>query len=550
MARSWGVGHLLLCHHIATLRAVHFVMKLNRTNPLWLPLAAAVGLVGNVSAQDAALVAKGKELFQAKICFTCHEVSGGPPALAGVAMKAPKFEGNFWGKERIVTLGFGGKDAKVTFDEAYFIESIRKPIDKVVKSAAAPMPPPPAVNDEEMKALIAYVKSLSDGTAPAAEGIVAKGALKKFRYRVYEGSWNKLPDFEKLKPVKTGEAKSGIADTNFSKKRDNFGIVIEGELEIKKKGKYTFNLGSDDGSRLLVNGVPVVLNDGVHGIVNKSGSANLDEGVALVRIEFFEKGGGEHLSLDMSGPGIKKLQLARNTAPQGGKKPAIATGNPIHPENNEAVMYRNFIQGASPRGIGVGYPEKMNICFDANALNIVMIWHGAFMDGAKHWNGRGQGFQPPLGHYLVSLKRAQAIAQLPDAKAPWPELKTGNNDDDRAKGLRFRGYQLVEGRRPVFKYTAGDTVIEDYVIPESGALPSFTRQLTLTGNGKYYYLAAADGSIEKQGNSWKVGSGLKLTIDSLDKPILRDGANGKELLVPIEINGKAILRTKYEWDLN
>ena len=550
MARSWGVRHLLLCHHIATLRAVHFVMKLNRTNPLWLPLAAAVGLVGNVSAQDAALVAKGKELFQAKICFTCHEVSGGPPALAGVAMKAPKFEGNFWGKERIVTLGFGGKDAKVTFDEAYFIESIRKPIDKVVKSAAAPMPPPPAVNDEEMKALIAYVKSLSNGTAPAAGGIVAKGALKKFRYRVYEGSWNKLPDFEKLKPVKTGEAKSGIADTNFSKKRDNFGIVIEGELEIKKKGKYTFNLGSDDGSRLLVNGVPVVLNDGVHGIVNKSGSANLDEGVALVRIEFFEKGGGEHLSLDMSGPGIKKLQLARNTAPQGGKKPAIATGNPIHPENNEAVMYRNFIQGASPRGIGVGYPEKMNICFDANALNIVMIWHGAFMDGAKHWNGRGQGFQPPLGHYLVSLKRTQAIAQLPDAKAPWPELKTGNNDDDRAKGLRFRGYQLVEGRRPVFKYSAGDTVIEDYVIPEAGALPSFTRQLTLTGSGKYYYLAAADGSIEKQGNSWKVGSVLKLTIDSPDNPILRDGANGKELLVPVEVKGKAIIRAKYEWDLN
>jgi len=527
-------------------------MKLKRTNLLWLPLATAVGLVGNLSAQDATLVAKGKELFQTKICFTCHEVSGGPPALAGVAMKAPKFEGNFWGKERTVTLGFGGKDAKVKFDEAYFIESIRKPIDKVVKSATAPMPPPPAVNDEEMEALIAYVKSLSDGTAPAAGGIVAKGALKKFRYRVYEGSWNKLPDFEKLKPVKTGEAESGIADTNFSKKRDNFGIVIEGELEIKKKGKYTFNLGSDDGSRLLVNGMPVVVNDGVHAVVNKSGSANLDAGVALVRIEFFEKGGGEHLSLDMSGPGIKKLQLARNTAPQGGgKKPAIATGNPINPENNEAVMYRNFIQGASPRGIGVGYPEKLNICFDANALNIVMTWHGAFMDGAKHWNGRGQGFQPPLGHYLVNLKRAQAIAMLPDDKAPWPELKTGNNDDDRAKGLRFRGYQLVEGRRPVFKYTAGDTIIEDYVIPEAGALPSFTRQITLTGSGRYYYLAAADGSIEKQGDSWKIGNTLKLTlIDAQEKPILRDGANGKELLVPIEAKGKAILRAKYEWSLN
>ena len=252
----------------------------------------------------------------------------------------------------------------------------------------------------------------------------------------------------------------------------------------------------------------------------------------------------------MSGPGIKKLQLARNTAPQGGKKPAIATGNPINPVNNEAVMYRNFIQGASPRGIGVGYPEKVNFCFDANAMNIVMVWHGAFMDGAKHWNGRGQGFQPPLGHYLINLKRTQAIAVLPDPKAPWPARKLGNNDDDRAKGLRFRGYRLVEGRRPIFKYTAGETVIEDYVIPQAGALPSFTRQLTLTGSGKYYFLAAADGLIGKRGNSWKIGKTLKLSIDSPDAPILREGANGKELLVPIAVEGKAIIRAKYEWDLN
>ncbi len=517
----------------------------------FLTAALAGFLATNLLAADAGLITRGRELFQAKICTTCHQVPGGPPALAGVAMKAPQFEGNFWGTERVVTLGFGGKDAKVKFDEAYFVESVRKPIDKVVKSAAAPMPPPPAVNDEEMKALIAYVKSLSDGTAPAAGGIVAKGALKKFRYRVYNGSWGKLPDFEKLKPVKTGEAASGIADTNLSKKRDNFGIVIEGELEIKKEGRYTFNLGSDDGSRLLINGKPVVVNDGVHGVVNKSGSANLDAGIALVRIEFFEKGGGEHLSLNMSGPGIKKLQLARNTAPQGrGKKPAIATGNPIIPENNEAVMYRNFIQGASPRGIGVGYPEKINICFDANAINIVMAWHGAFMDGAKHWNGRGQGFQPPSGHYLISLERAQAIAQLPDAKAPWPELKTGNNDDDRAKGLRFRGYKLGKSQRPVFRYSAGETMIEDYVIPQGGPLPSYTRQITFSGSGKYYYLAGADGSIEKRGNSWKVGKTLKVTLDSPDEPILRDGADGRELLVPVDVKGKAVIRARYEWDLN
>ena len=512
-----------------------------------LPMLAAMNWPGTAQAADPALIAKGRDVFQAKICATCHQVPGGPPASAGVAMKAPQFNGNFWGTDRTVTLGFGGKDATVKFDEAYFIESIRKPLAKVVKSAAAPMPPPPAVNDEEMKALVAYVKSLSDGTAPPAGGIVAKGALKNFEYRVYHGSWNKLPDFEKLKPAKSGKAESGIADTSFSERRDNFGLVIHGELEIKKKGSYSFKLASDDGSRLIVNGKVVVDNDGVHGVVTKTGSVQLDEGLAPVRLEYFEKGGGEHLSLDMSGPGIKNLQLARNTAPQGGGG-GPATGNPIIPLNNEAVMYRNFIAGASPRGIGVGYPEFVNACFDANAMNFVMLWHGAFMDGAKHWNGRGQGFQAPAGHYLINLKRVQSIAQLEDAKAPWPVLNLDNNANDRAKGLKFRGYRLVEGRRPVFKYTAGKTVIEDYIIPQAAALPSFTRQLTLAGSGKYYYLAGVDASITKDGNSWKVGK-LKLTIDSPDAPILRDGQDGKELIVPIDVKGKAILRVKHEWNL-
>ena len=536
---------------MATLRAssLSFMMNMTLNDKQWPVALLMLALAGGARAADSPeLIAKGEQLFQAKICFTCHETPG-KQAPAGLAMKAPKFKGGFWGQEREVTIGFGGPTKKVKFDEAYFIESVRKPIAKVLKSAAAPMPPPPMVNDEEMKALIAYVKSLSDGTAPA--GIVAKGAIQDFKYRVYNGAWSKLPNFEKLKPVKTGETKSGIADTTLSEKRDNFGLVIEGKVEIKKKGKYTFKLGSDDGSRLYVDDKPIINNDGVHGIVVRTGAVNLDPGMVPIRIEFFERSGGEHLSLDMSGPGIKKIQLARSTAPQGGgNKQAFPTGNPIAPENNEAVMYRNFIQGASPRGIGVGYPEKLNLCFDANALNIVMTWHGAFMDGAKHWNGRGQGFQPPSGHYLVHLKRVQAIAQLEDAKATWPVLNLDNNANDRAKGLRFRGYRLVEGRRPIFKYTAGETVIEDYVIPVGGPLPSFTRQLTLTGSGQYYFLAGTGDAIEKDGTSWKLGQSLKVTLDTPGEPILRDGPGGKELLVPIDVKGKALLRAKYEWDLN
>jgi len=108
----------------------------------------------------------------------------------------------------------------------------------------------------------------------------------------------------------------------------------------------------------------------------------------------------------------------------------------------------------------------------------------------------------------------------------------------------------VAGNRPVFRYSAGNTMIEDYIIPQGGALPSYTRQLTLSGSGRFYYLAGADGFIEKRGQSWKIGKSLKLTIDAPGKPILRNGPGGKELLVPVDVKGRAVIRAKYEWDLN
>ena len=42
----------------------------------------------------------------------------------------------------------------------------------------------------------------------------------------------------------------------------------------------------------------------------------------------------------------------------------------------EPIIYRNFIEGAGPRAIGVGYPEQMSLAFDANDLRLAMIWQG------------------------------------------------------------------------------------------------------------------------------------------------------------------------------
>lgn len=46
-------------------------------------------------------------------------------------------------------------------------------------------------------------------------------------------------------------------------------------LTITNGGNYTYNVGSDDGSRLYIDGVEIVENDGLQAFDTASGSVNL-----------------------------------------------------------------------------------------------------------------------------------------------------------------------------------------------------------------------------------------------------------------------------------
>jgi len=123
---------------------------------------------GKYEAPSDPLIAKGKILFMTKTCFLCHQTDPAIPAALGLAIKAPQFIGDFWGKEREVHIGFLPELAfeapiqKVVFNEEYFIESVNLPYEKVLKGVLSPMGLAPGlVNNEEGLALMAYVKSLS-----------------------------------------------------------------------------------------------------------------------------------------------------------------------------------------------------------------------------------------------------------------------------------------------------------------------------------------------------------------------------------------------------
>jgi hypothetical protein len=131
---------------------------------------------------------------------------------------------------------------------------------------------------------------------------VSSGGLK-FSY--YEGSWQTLPDFKDLKPVKTGVADSAF-NVNGLPKKTNFACLFEGYFEIVKDGYYVFALVSKDGSKLFLGDKLILDNDGIHSVPSvKSFVLPLEKGFYPVRVEYFQKEEGSVLQLYYVEPGTE-----------------------------------------------------------------------------------------------------------------------------------------------------------------------------------------------------------------------------------------------------
>ncbi|WP_161634455.1 PA14 domain-containing protein, partial [Aquimarina pacifica] len=130
------------------------------------------------------------------------------------------------------------------------------------------------------------------------------GLVSGINYSYYEGSWDLLPNFNSLTAVSSGIASS--IDLSNASSVDNFGLTFDGYINVPTEGEYTFYTTSDDGSALWIDGNQVVSNDGLHGANEESGNICLEAGYHEIRVEFFEKTGGNTLSVSYAGPGISK----------------------------------------------------------------------------------------------------------------------------------------------------------------------------------------------------------------------------------------------------
>ena len=117
-----------------------------------------------------------------------------------------------------------------------------------------------------------------------------------------------LPDFDKLTP-KTSGTHPAISLLIPNVQMNHFALRFKSTLVVPRDGIYEFYLGSDDGSRMYINGKLVITNDGLHPTIEKVGRVALRKGGVAIQVEYFNGAGPGHLNLDWMGPGSPRQNV-------------------------------------------------------------------------------------------------------------------------------------------------------------------------------------------------------------------------------------------------
>jgi len=122
----------------------------------------------------------------------------------------------------------------------------------------------------------------------------------------------RLPAFEGLEPAASGVTHEvSLAEIDLPR-GNSVAVTFDGFIDIPTSGNYEFWLASDDGSKLYIDGQTVVDNDGDHGVITATGSAELEAGRHAFRAEWFNGGGGAWVGAWFQGPGVVRQFIDPN----------------------------------------------------------------------------------------------------------------------------------------------------------------------------------------------------------------------------------------------
>lgn len=146
---------------------------------------------------------------------------------------------------------------------------------------------------------------IADTLSPLVSNIEGENGLSA---SYYFGRFSKTTDFSSRSPMKVTKVSSiNFGNTYWgefanSGKVHNVGAKFTGYLYVPIAGNYKFILSSDDGSKLFINGIQVITNDGLHSYKQVEGVINLSAGFHKIRCDYFEAGGNHGCILQWEGP--------------------------------------------------------------------------------------------------------------------------------------------------------------------------------------------------------------------------------------------------------
>lgn len=113
------------------------------------------------------------------------------------------------------------------------------------------------------------------------------------------------------RPVQAGIKNNfdNIDGAEFADLTDHFSLFAEGLIKVDIEGEYTFEIWSDDGSKLFLHDQLIIDNDGAHGTEGKFGKVSLTKGYHPYKLQYFQGGGGKYLSLNWIKPGDKAAEV-------------------------------------------------------------------------------------------------------------------------------------------------------------------------------------------------------------------------------------------------
>ena len=200
------------------------------------------------------------------------------------------------------------------------------------------------------------------------------------------------------------------------------------------------------------------------------------------------------------------------------------------------------MKDVGPRTILAGFPEKLHVAFDAQAVRMAKVWRGRFFDASGVASGRSGSFLGPLGDEVLDLP-APAFARLQRADADWPVVGPRARD----VGGDFLGLRLDKSGMPTFRYRLSGVEVSETPVQRLQPGGASVRRLFRLDAAKkppidFYFRAWRGKQIEKIADGkWRSGDvTITLKTDKRDSVRIREVGGEQELVILFVFRSAAI----------